>query len=364
MSAVGVGIIGAGVISDTYLQNLTSFPDVVVRSIADLDPARARAQAQRYGVPSAETTAHLLARDDIEIVVNLTVPRVHVDVGRQILAAGKHVWSEKPLGVDRESARSLLTAAQAAGLRVACAPDTVLGAAFQTARRALESGRIGRPVAALTQMLTPGPEKWHPSPDFLFQDGAGPLLDMGPYYLTALVSLFGPISHVSAAAQRTHAERTIGSGPRSGERFAVTTPTHVGALYGFASGAAAQAVFSFDSGIRRTSFEVTGTAGTVSIPDPNKFTGGTVVHVDDVAESLPAVGSEVGRGIGVVELAQAIREGRPERASGELALHVLDAALTTLEAAASGRTIALTTSVEPPPPLPMGWDPTVGVLND
>lgn len=354
---VGVGVIGAGVISDTYLSNLISFPDIAVRAIADLDTARASAQAERYGLDVAPTTQHLLARDDIEIVVNLTTPRVHVDVGLQAIAAGKHVWNEKPIGIDRDSAVTLLEAAESAGLRAACAPDTVLGEGMQSARRLLDAGRIGRPHTAMVQMLTPGPERWHPSPDFLFQRGAGPLLDMGPYYLTALVSLFGAISRVSASGHRPHDTRVIGSGPRAGERFAVETATHINALYEFASGASAQAVFSFDSGIKRASIEVTGSQGTLTIPDPNKFRGDAVLHLAAGDVKVPSGGGDATRGIGVVELAQAIREGRPERASGRLALHVLDAALCTLEAAESRRPSTVSTTADAPPLLPEGWDP-------
>lgn len=360
---VGVGIIGAGVISDVYLRNLTSFPDIAVRAISDLDAARAHEQATRYGVDAAASTEDLLARDDVEIVLNLTVPRVHVEVSLQVIAAGKHVWSEKPVGIDRDGAIRLLDAAESAGPRVACAPDTVLGQGIQSARRLLDAGRIGRPHTALVQMLGPGPERWHPSPDFLYQQGAGPLLDMGPYYLTTLVSLFGAVSRVSATGHRPHATRVIGSGPRAGERFDVETPTHINALYEFASGASAQAVFSFDSGIKRATLEVTGSGGSMTFPDPNGFKGDAVLHLAAGDERVPSGDRDATRGIGVVELAQAIREGRPERASGRLALHVLDAALCTLEAAESGRTTELSTRADAPPLLPEGWDPRARVIS-
>ena len=210
MSPVGVGVIGAGVISDTYLENLTGFPDLRVLFVADLVPERAAEQAAKHGIPGSGTVNELLDRPDIEIVVNLTVPAAHVEVGLAALDAGKHVWAEKPLAMDRESARKLLDRAKERGLRVASAPDTVLGAGLQTARRAIDEGRIGEPRSALALFQTPGPESWHPAPEFLFEAGGGPLLDMGPYYLTELVQLLGPVRRVTGAGERVRETRVIG----------------------------------------------------------------------------------------------------------------------------------------------------------
>src|SRR5690606_18622401 len=226
----GVGLVGAGNISDQYLANLTRYPDVEVRFVADLDLARAAAQAQRYGVPASGTVEELLAREDVDVVVNLTVPAVHAEVGHRVLAAGKHVWSEKPLALDAGTAAALLADAAARGLRVACAPDTVLGAGVQTALRAIARGDIGEPLTATTMFHVPGPEAWHPSPDFLFARGAGPLFDMGPYYVTTLVHALGSATRVQAVASTSRTTRTIGSGPRAGETFAVEVPTHHAAL--------------------------------------------------------------------------------------------------------------------------------------
>src|SRR5690606_2641685 len=214
---VRVGVIGAGVISTEYLRNLTRFPDLDVRAVGDLDAERARAQADAFGVPRGGGVAEVFDDDAIELVVNLTVPQAHVDVALQAIAAGKHVWNEKPIGLDREGTRKLLDAARASGLRVATAPDTFLGPGIQTARRLVEGGAIGRPLAALTLRQSPGPESWHPSPDFVFQDGAGPLFDLGPYSLTALVQLLGPITQVSAVTSKAREVRTVGSGPRAGQ---------------------------------------------------------------------------------------------------------------------------------------------------
>lgn len=364
MSRVGVGVIGAGVISDQYLANLTTFPDVEVLFVADLDVERARTQAERFGVPGAGTTAELLADDRIEIVVNLTIPKVHVAVALQILAAGKHVWSEKPFALDREGGRELLAAAHAAGLRVATAPDTVLGAGIQTTRRLIESGAIGTVQSALTVFQVPGPDRWHPNPDFLFQEGAGPLFDMGPYYFTALVQLFGPVTRVTAQSAQAHTRRTVLSGPRTGDEFDVTVPTYSSVALEFASGAISHSVLSFDSAIERIQFEVNGSAGAVAAPDPNMFDGDIRLFTTDPEnpETVPATGTSAGRGIGVVDLARSIRAGIPERASGELAFHVLDILVAAAESASSGQAISLESTITPSPALPEDWDPTEATL--
>ncbi|BDZ47094.1 hypothetical protein GCM10025866_30030 [Naasia aerilata] len=213
---VGVGLIGAGNISDQYLGTLTRLPDVRVLFVADIDEARAAAQAEKYGVEGSGSVDELLAVEDIEIVVNLTIPAAHAEVGMRVLAAGKNVWSEKPLALDRESGRALLDEAQRRGLRVSCAPDTFLGPGLQTVRRAVDDGEIGRPLTGLTLFQTGGPERWHPSPDFFYARGGGPLFDMGPYYLTTLIQVFGPVKSVYGLGSTSHETRTIGSGPRAG----------------------------------------------------------------------------------------------------------------------------------------------------
>jgi predicted dehydrogenase len=362
---VGVGIIGAGTISDTYLTNLTGFPDVQVQAVADLDVERAADQAAKHGVPRSGTVAELLADPAVELVVNLTIPAAHVEVGLAALEAGKHVWSEKPLALDRQNARKLLDRAGERGLRVACAPDTVLGAGLQTARRAVDVGRIGEPRTALALFQTPGPESWHPAPEFLFQAGGGPLLDMGPYYLTGLVQLLGPIRKVTGAGGQARETRVIGSGPRAGTEFAVTVPTTVTALVEFARGGSAQVVLSFDSALRRAGFlEVTGTLGTAVLPDPNRFDGPTLLHLLDQSEpeELAPQGHTASRGTGALELARAIRAGVPERASGELAYHVLDAMLAIEESIIRGRSVDVTSTVEVPPALADDWDPHASTL--
>ena len=361
---VGVGLIGAGVISSQYLTNLTAFADLDVLFIADLDTDRARERAEEFGIPGHGTVTELLATAEVEIVVNLTVPSAHVAVGEAIVAAGKHVWSEKPLALDRSGGRALLEAADAAGVRVACAPDTMLGASFQTALRTVRSGRIGDVLNALVLLQSPGPESWHPSPEFLFDVGGGPLLDIGPYYLTALVHLLGPVARVSATSSIARPTRMIGSGPKAGTSFPVNVPTHHGALIEFAGGAAVQAVFSFESAIRRTLLELTGTAGSMVVPDPNGFDKPTEVWEvgAEQADVIDAVGSSATRGVGVVDLARAIRTGERERASGELAYHVLDVMISIAEAAESHQAVELASTVEVPPLLPEGWDPAAATL--
>jgi predicted dehydrogenase len=358
---VGVGIIGAGVISTQYLENLTKFPDLAVRFIADLDVARARAQADAFGVPDAGSVAELLGRDDIEIVVNLTIPAAHVEVGLQILDAGKHVWSEKPIALDRESGRRLLDEASRLGLRVACAPDTVLGAGVQTGLRTIAAGEIGTPLTALAIMQSAGPESWHPNPEFLFDRGAGPLFDMGPYYLTTLVHVFGPARRVSATSSKSRATRVIGSGPRAGTEFPVNVPTAHSALIEFESGASAVALFSFESHRKRMGVvEVTGVTGTLGFPDPNYFVGSSKLwrNGEEEPTEIEAVGSTFGRGSGVLDLARALRTGSAEHASGELAFHVIDLMTSIAEAAESGSAVELHSTAPKPEPLAEDWDPS------
>ncbi|MDQ1530517.1 MAG: hypothetical protein QOE37_622 [Microbacteriaceae bacterium] len=362
---VGIGVIGAGVISTQYLSNLVTFPDVRVLFVADIDVERARSRAEEYGVPGSGTVDELLALDDVEIVVNLTIPAVHAEVAHRALDAGKHVWNEKPLALDRAEADGLLEHARSAGLRLACAPDTVLGAGIQTGLRAIRNGLIGTPTTATTMMLSPGPESWHPNPAFLFARGGGPVLDIGPYYLTTLVAAFGSVYSVAAAASMAFPTRTVGSGPLAGTDFPVEVPTHYGTLLRFAEGGSAQSTFSFQSALPRQGFvEITGTEGVLVLPDPNRFDGDTLLwrRGQQEPETLPAVGSTAGRGIGAVDLARSIRSGEPERANGVLAAHVLDVMLAIGEAADTDRFVPVASRVDHPQPLPDGWDPTAATL--
>ncbi|MHA7240335.1 Gfo/Idh/MocA family protein [Arthrobacter sp. TMS1-12-1] len=363
---VGVAVIGAGVISKEYLTNLTAFPDVRVHIVADMVEEVAAARAAEFGIPASGGLQDALDHPDVEIVVNLTIPAAHVEVATAVVEAGKHVWSEKPFSLDRESGIGLLKTADAAGMRLGCAPDTFLGAGLQTALRLVARGDIGVPLTALTLMQSPGPESWHPNPAFLFQEGAGPLFDMGPYYLTALVQTFGAITTVGGFGSTSRRTRTIGSGPRAGEVFDVTVPSHVSAIAQFAGGESSQSIFSFDSPLQRTGFiEVTGTEATLAFPDPNTFTGELVLtrRGRDEPEVIPAVGATATRGSGVLEMARALREGRPHRAQGEMAYHVLDAMVSIAESIATGGFVPLSSTATAAEPLPEDWDPYAATLT-
>lgn len=361
---VGIGIVGAGVISDTYLENLASFPDTRVVAIGDLRPEVARAKAADHGIASAGEVDVVLGHPDVEIVVNLTIPAAHAQVAGQALAAGRHVWNEKPLALDRAAGRAVLDAASVAGLRVGCAPDTFLGPGLQTARRLVEDGAIGEPLTALAMLQSPGPDGWHPNPAFLFQTGGGPLFDIGPYYLTALIQLLGPVSSVSAVASTARSRRAIGSGPRAGELFDVTEPSHVAALVRFAGGASAQAVFSFDSGLSRILLEVSGRDGTLILPDPNNFDGEIQIRRagSPKAETLARTVARSSRGTGVLEMARAIREERPHRADGALAYHVLDVMAAISTAAEQGSVVPVDSVIDVPSRLPDDWDPMAATI--
>ncbi len=358
---VGVGFIGAGNISDQYLTNLVRFPDVKVLFIADLDTDRARAQADEYGVIGSGTVDELLANPDVEIVVNLTIPAAHAEVDLKCIAAGKHVWSEKPYATSREDAQKVAEAASKAGVLVCVAPDTIMGGGIQTGLRAIAEGKIGKPLSAMTMFQVGGPEAWHPSPEFLFAKGAGPLLDMGPYYISTLVAVFGAVKRVTGLGSKAKATRVIATGPKAGTEFPVEVPTHIGALIEFESGASAQCIFSFESALFRMGFvEINGTEGTISLPDPNMFDGDSELHVGNEPEDVSKIeltGATHGRGTGVTEMAQAIREGRQVRIPGEIALHVLDVLLSIQDAVESGQWVEVKSSLEPISPLPVDWDP-------
>jgi len=365
MRPVGVAVVGCGTISDEYLRNMTSFPDLNVVFCADIDVERAKSKAAEYGVPDVGNTAQALDHPDVEIVVNLTVPAAHAEVSAMAIAAGKHVWVEKPLALDTATGRALLKQASAAGVRVGCAPDTMLGAGLQTARGMVEAGSIGAPQTALALFQVPGPERWHPAPAFLFQRGAGPLFDMGPYYLTALASMFGPAQTVAAVARRSRDQRVVGRGPLAGTTFDVEVPTYVSALISYAGGPSATLVLSFDSPLRRNGFiEVTGTEATLSLPDPNRFDGEVKSQTADDEDwtVTPAAGATAGRGLGVLDLARSLRAGLPHRATGELALHVLDIMESIARSAESGAFEPVASTFTVPATLPAGWDPAAATL--
>ncbi|WP_065571423.1 Gfo/Idh/MocA family protein [Microbacterium oleivorans] len=371
---VGVGIVGAGVISQTYLENLTSFPDVKVVAIGDLIPERAKAKADEHGVPSWGTLEDVLGNPEVELVVNLTIPESHIEVSSQAVAAGKHVWTEKPLGLDREGARQLLKDADAAGVRVGSAPDTILGPGFQSAKRAIAEGVIGTPLFVQTAFQTQGPDLWHPEPAFLFAEGAGPLLDMGPYYFSALVSLLGPIAGVAARGSRFRTERHIHTGPRAGETFPVEVPSSVQVLSTFEGGQHGTHLLSFDSALERHGVvEIHGTEGSIVLPDPNRFDGPTRyvkplgvfrdgMKTEQEWIDVEQKGTVVGRGLGVLDMVRAIAEGRTHVATGELGFHVLDVLLSAQDSAETGQYLEIDSTVAPVPAVPVDFDPFASTL--
>jgi predicted dehydrogenase len=372
---VGVGIIGAGNISDQYLTNLTTFPDVRVIAIGDVLEDRAREQAARYGVPKAGGVDLVLSDPEIDIVVNLTIPAVHVEVSEAIIAAGKHVWTEKPIGVDRESSLRMLEKADAAGLRVGVAPDTVLGPGIQTAKRAIARGDIGRPLFAHTSFQWQGPEIFHPNPAFLYAVGGGPLLDMGPYYVSTLIHVFGPVAAVAALGLKGSETRAVQVGPLAGEEFPVEIPSTVSVLMQFEQGGQAQSLYSTDSPLHRQGVvEITGTEGTMVIPDPNTF-GGAITITRPLSEAVvppapvvqetvdvPQEGVLVGRGLGLLDMARSIRAGRPHIATGRFGYHVLDTLLSVEEAVESRQFVEVTSTVDEVGSLAADFDPLAATL--
>jgi predicted dehydrogenase len=337
-----VGLVGCGDISGIYLENARTFVAFDIVACADLLPERAAAKAAEFGIPKACSLDELLADPDIDIVLNLTVPRAHAEVALAALAADKSVYNEKPLAITRQDGRRILEAAEARGLRVGCAPDTFLGGAWQTARKLIDAGAIGEPVAATAFMMCHGHENWHPDPEFHYQVGGGPLFDMGPYYLTALIHLLGPVRRVTGAARATFSERTITSAPKRGQKIQVETPTHIAAVLEFADGPIATLVTSFDVWHAEVPFiEIYGSMGSMSLPDPNTFGGAIRVRRarDAAWEDVPLEFGYVGndRGLGLADMAAAIASGRAHRASGALAFHVLDVMHGVLEAARAGQ---------------------------
>jgi predicted dehydrogenase len=359
MQPVKVGVVGCGTISGIYLKNSKLFESFDVVACADILPERAAARAEEYGVPKSCTVEELLDDPAIELVLNLTIPAVHAEVSRAALAAGKSVYSEKPLAVTRADGRRLLDLAAERGRRIGCAPDTFLGGGLQTCRKLIDDGWIGEPVAATAFFASHGPEGWHPDPDFYYQPGAGPLFDMGPYYLTALIHLLGPVRRVAAAARISTPERLITSQPKYGTTIAVNTPTHVTGVLDFASGVIGTVITSFDIWANNLPrIEIYGSQGTLSVPDPNTFRGPVRLRRAGATEwsDLPLTHgyTENSRGLGVADLAYALRSGRPHRASGALAYHVLDCMQAFLDSAGAGRHVTLESTCERPAPLPLG----------
>jgi len=358
MKPVKVGIIGCGNICDIYFTKCKSFDILEVIACADLIMSRAQEKAEKHGIPKACTVKKLLADPSIEIVVNLTVPKAHAEIALAALDAGKNVHSEKPLAVTREDGQAVLKLAKEKKLLVGGAPDTFLGAGIQTCRKLIDDGWIGEPVAATAFMQCHGHETWHPDPEFFYKAGGGPMFDMGPYYLTALVYLLGPVARVSGATRITFPQRTITSKPKYGAVVTVDVPTHVAGTMDFDNGAIGTIITSFDVWAHNLPcIEIHGATGSLSVPDPNGFGGSVKIRRAGAPEwrEVPHTHgyAENSRGIGVADMAYALRYDRPHRACGELAYHVLDLMQAFHDSSDTGKHIKLKSRVDRPAPLPL-----------
>jgi len=361
MASVKAGIIGCGNISAAYLRTARTFSVLEVAACADIAPERARARADEFGVPRACSVADLLSDPEIQIVVNLTPPQAHAQVSLAAIEAGKHVYTEKPLAASLQEGQQILATASKRGVRVGCAPGTFLGGGLQTCRKLIDDGAIGRPVACAAFMMCHGHEHWHPDPSYYYHAGAGPMLDMGPYYLTALTTLVGPMTRVTACAGIQIPERTVTSQPRYGQKIVVETPDHVAGTIEFADGSIGTIITTFAVwGSRLPRIEIYGTEGTLSVPDPNTL-GGPVCTCrageTEWSEVPLTHGHTDGKsmwGIGVADMAHAIIAGRPHRATGAIGYHVLEAMLAFLNASREGRHHLMKSSCDRPAPLPQG----------
>jgi predicted dehydrogenase len=360
MRKMTVGVVGCGNISDIYLESPQKFPFFEITSVADLDSDRAIAKAEKHGIEKVATVNGIITDPDIDIILNLTVPGAHYSICAAAIAQGKHVFVEKPLSISLEEGRALIAAAKEKNVRVGCAPDTFLGGGLQTCRQLIDQGAIGKPIGAAAFMMGHGPEAWHPDPEFFYKPGGGPLFDMGPYYLTALVNMLGPISGVSAMSRISFPTREIGIGEKKGNKIKVETPTHITGSMEFASGVIGTLAVSFDvwhSVLPR--IEVYGSTGTMSVPDPNSFGGPVLIRTAENSEweemKIESPYTSNSRGIGLSEMAQAIAENRPHRASGDLGLHVLETMHAFITSSTTRHYCALKSTLTRPEPLPVTW---------
>ncbi|MEM2144300.1 MAG: Gfo/Idh/MocA family oxidoreductase [Candidatus Jordarchaeaceae archaeon] len=365
MSKIKIGIVGCGNISGVYLGVCKNFEDIEIIACSDIIMERAIARAKEFGVPKACTVEELMADPEIEIVLNLTTPLAHAEVALKALEAGKSVYNEKPLAVTREDGQKILQLAKAKGLRVGCAPDTFLGGGIQTCRKLIDDGWIGEPVAAVAFLAHHGHESWHPDPEFYYKIGGGPMLDMGPYYLTTLVSLLGPVKRVTGMAKLSFSERIITSQPKYGTKIKVEVPTHISGVMEFTNGTMATMITSFDvwgAQLPHTGqlphIEIYGSEGSLSVPNPNNF-GGQVSILRAGSKEWKEVPlthgyTDQNRGIGVADMAKAMKTGRPHRANGEMAYHVLDIMHAFHDSSSQGKHIELKSTCLRPAALPIG----------
>jgi predicted dehydrogenase len=378
MKKYNVGLLGCGDICDIYFKNCLRSEILTMAACASLHEEKAHRKAREYSIPRACSIDELINDPQIDIILNLTIPEVHAKFNLAALEAGKHVYSEKPLAAVLEDGQGIIAVAKSKGLKVGCAPDTFLGGRLQTCRKAIDEGLIGEPTAAAAFVVSPGHEWHHPNPEFFYKAGGGPILDIGPYYLTALVSLLGPVKSCCGFAKTTFAERTVFCGPKSGKHFEVQVPTHISGIMEFSIGVIGTITASFDiwdSQLPR--IEIYGTAGTLCIPDvdplegPNLFGGPVLIKTRETSRwrgvprkpelqdwdevSVVHKYNENSRGLGLSDMAYAIRDRRPNRANGELAFHVLEIGYALLESAKSRQYYRLSSSCKPPDPLPVDF---------
>ncbi len=371
-----VGLVGCGRISDIYLTTIEKFSEVEVVACASLDLEESRAKAAQHGIARACSVDEVIADPQIDCILNLTIPAAHADITRRALLAGKHVYSEKPFVTEMDDGRELLALAEARGLKLGNAPDTFLGGRWQTVRRLIDKGAIGRPTGVFAHVGTHGTERHHPNPDFYYQAGGGPLLDLGPYYLTAMVFCLGPIARVAGMANRAFTQRQIENGPRNGEWINVQVDTHSLSLIEFETGAVGSMTMSFDIwDSEAPRFEIYGEDGVISIPDPDPVHGVNDFHGpvwlrtretsrwshqprptgrDDwqVVENRHGF-NENSRGLGLLDLALAVRDDRPVRASGELSFHVFEVMDAIARAPHEGLYQSIASTCPVPEPLPV-----------
>lgn len=358
---VRVGVVGCGAISGAYFKHAKDFPILDIVACADLNRQAAQKRADEFGIGRVLGVDELIKDEAVELVLNLTVPKAHVPIALAAIKAGKHTYSEKPLGVNRTQAKKVMDAAKKRRVKVGCAPDTVLGDGIQTARKAIDDGVIGRPVAFTAFLLCPGHERWHPNPQFYYEVGGGPMFDMGPYYLTALLNLLGPVRKISGMARIAISDRTILSEPKKGTKIRVETPDHICGTMEFKNGAIGLIGMSFAVKFptHDSQFPITiyGTEGALKVPDPNGFDGKVCVRTDadkDWREIPPAFTLGYGRAVGLADMAQAIRSKRKFRCSGRQALAVVDLMQGFLDSARSQKVYKPTVPYERPAPMPAG----------
>jgi predicted dehydrogenase len=357
MKKVKVGIIGCGSISSIYFKNCKMFDNLDITACADLIIERAKEKAEEFNISKACSVDELLSDKGIQIVINLTIPKVHTEVNLKALDAGKHVYVEKPIGLSREGAEKVLGRAKKKELLVGCAPDTFMGAGIQTCRKFIDDGNIGKPIGATAFMMCHGHESWHPDPEFYYKRGGGPMFDMGPYYLTALVNLIGPVRSVMGMTGTSFPERTITSKKKYGNKIKVEVPTHVAGLMEFEKGTIGTVITSFDVWAHKMPYvEIYGTEGTLRVPDPNDFGGIPLVKRsgDKDWSEIPLTHgfSDNSRGLGISDMARAIDTGNSFRPDGKLAFHVLDIMQSIHESADSGKQIKLKSTCRRPEPMP------------